>query len=37
LGAFDDDCHIVDGLPMTVANINRAKRTKSFRGEATQG
>jgi Transposase DDE domain len=37
LGAFDDDCHIIDGLPMTVANINRAKRTKSFRGEATVG
>jgi hypothetical protein len=37
LGAFDDDCHIVDGLPMTVANVNRAKRTKSFRGEATKG
>jgi hypothetical protein len=37
LGAFDDDCHLIDGLPMTVANVNRAKRTKSFRGEATKG
>jgi hypothetical protein len=37
LGAFDDTVHIVDGLPMTVANVNRAKRTKSFRGEATIG
>lgn len=37
LGGFDDDCHIIDGLPLVVANINRAKRTKSFRGEATVG
>jgi len=37
LGAFDDDCHTVDGLPMTVANVNRAKRTRSFRGEAAVG
>ena len=37
MGAFEDDCHIVDGFPMVVANINRAKRAKSFRGYATRG
>jgi hypothetical protein len=37
LGANTDDIHIVDGLPMIVANINRAKQSKLFRGLATIG
>ena len=37
LGAFEDDVHIVDGLPMIVANVNRASRAKLFRGEANVG
>jgi len=37
LGAFEDDVPIVDGLPMIVANFNRAPGAKLFRGEASIG
>jgi hypothetical protein len=37
VGAFEDDYHLVDGLPMVVANINRARRARLFRGEASRG
>jgi hypothetical protein len=37
LGALDDDVHVIDGFPMELANINRASRTRSFRGEAARG
>jgi hypothetical protein len=37
LGALDDEVHIIDGFPMELANINRAARTRSFRGEAARG
>lgn len=37
LGAFDDDTHIVDGLPIAVCKLVRAARTKLFRGVASFG
>ena len=37
LGALADEVRIIDGFPMVVANINRASRTRSFRGEASRG
>jgi hypothetical protein len=37
LGALDDNVHVIDGFPMVLANINRASRTRSFRGEAARG
>jgi len=37
LGALGDDVHVIDGFPMELANINRASRTRSFRGEAARG
>lgn len=37
LGAFEDDTHIVDGLPMPLCKLVRAARAKLFRGLATFG
>jgi hypothetical protein len=37
LGALWDETRVIDGFPMVLANINRASRTRSFRGEASRG
>ena len=37
LGAFDDDIHLVDGLPIPVCRFKRAFFSKVFRGEAAYG
>ena len=37
LGALEDLVHVVDGFPMVLANVSRAPRTRSFRGEAKHG
>ena len=37
LGAFEDDCHIVDGFPMPLCNFRRAYFSKLFKGEANYG
>jgi hypothetical protein len=37
LGAYDDDIHIVDGFPIPVCVITRARRSKLFKGQAEYG
>jgi hypothetical protein len=37
LGGFDDDVHLVDGLPIVLCNFRHAPRCASFRGEADYG
>lgn len=37
VGAFHDNVHLIDGLPMTVSCITRATRTRGFRGQASRG
>jgi hypothetical protein len=37
LGAFDDDVHLIDGLPITLCCFTYACRCRSFRGEADYG
>jgi len=37
LGAFADDIHLVDGLPMSVCRFKRAFFSKVFRGKAAYG
>jgi Transposase DDE domain len=37
LGAFEDKVHLIDGFPMVVSCITRAKRCRRFRGEAARG
>lgn len=37
LGCFDDDVHLVDGLPIVLCNFRHAPRCASFRGEADYG
>jgi len=37
LQGFDDNIHIVDGLPIPVCVITRAPRCRSFEGEASYG
>ena len=37
LGAFSDPIHIVDGFPMPVCQLARAKPSTCFRGEAQEG
>jgi len=34
LGAWDDDVHVVDGVPMPLCELTRAARCKRFRGLA---
>jgi IS5 family transposase len=34
LGAWDDDIHIVDGVPMPICELTRAARCRRFRGIA---
>ena len=37
MGAFVDDIHLVDGIPIPLCGFSRAPRCRSFRGEATFG
>lgn len=37
MGAFVDDVHLVDGLPIPLCCFSRAPRCRSFQGEATYG
>ena len=37
MGAFVDDIHLVDGIPIPLCGFSRAVRCRSFRGEATFG
>lgn len=37
LGAFADDLHLIDGLPIPLCGFSRASRCRSFQGEATYG
>ncbi len=37
LGAFEDDVHLVDGLPLRLCCLTYAGRCRSFRGEAAYG
>ncbi len=37
LGAFDEDVHLVDGLPMSLCCLTYAARCRSFQGEASYG
>ncbi len=37
LGAFEDEVHLVDGLPLRLCCFTYAGRCRSFRGEASYG
>jgi hypothetical protein len=37
MGAFVDDIHLVDGIPIALCGFSRAARCRSFRGETTFG
>lgn len=37
LGAFADDLHLVDGIPIPLCCFSRAKRCRSFQGDAAYG
>lgn len=37
LGAFDDDTHIIDGIPIPLCCFTRANRCRSFSGVAAYG
>lgn len=37
LGAYDDDIHLVDGIPIPLCQFSRASHCRSFRGEADYG
>jgi Transposase DDE domain len=37
LGAFADDLHLVDGIPIPLCCLSRAPRCRSFQGEAAYG
>jgi Transposase DDE domain len=37
LGAFADDLHLVDGIPIRLCCLSRAPRCRSFQGEAAYG
>lgn len=37
LGAFADDLHLVDGIPIPLCCFSRAKRCRSFQGAAAYG
>lgn len=37
LGAYDDDIHLVDGIPIPLCQFSRAPWCRSFRGEADYG
>lgn len=37
LGAFEDDVHLVDGIPIPLCCITYAGRCRSFRGQAAYG
>jgi hypothetical protein len=37
LGAYDDDVHLVDGIPIPLCQFTRAPQCRSFRGEAGYG
>ncbi|MFM7449135.1 MAG: IS982 family transposase [Leptolyngbyaceae cyanobacterium] len=37
LGAFQDDLHLVDGLPIPLCCFSRAPRCRSFQGQADYG
>lgn len=37
LGAYDDDIHLVDGIPIPLCQFSRAPHCRSFRGEADYG
>ena len=37
LGAFDNDIHIVDGLPIPICTLTRASRSKCLQGDAAFG
>lgn len=37
LGAFDEDVHLVDGLPMSLCCLTYAAGCRSFQGEASYG
>jgi Transposase DDE domain len=37
LGAFEDDVHLVDGLPLRLCCLTDAGRCRSFRGQAAYG
>lgn len=37
LGAYEDDVHLVDGIPIPLCQFSRAPQCRSFRGEADYG
>jgi|SRR6478672_3564374 len=37
LGAFTDNVHLVDGIPIPLCGFSRAPRCRSFKGEAAYG
>lgn len=37
IGAFDDELHIVDGMPISLCCFTRAPRCQSFQGQANYG
>lgn len=37
LGAYDDDVHLVDGIPIPLCQFSRAPRCRSFQGQVDYG
>lgn len=37
LGAYEEDVHLVDGIPIPLCQFSRASQCRSFRGEADYG